>query len=272
MNTEKMTEFLLEFQKNDPSNRIPAELAKKPEYAEEKIMDGVLAGVAAADDEIIASYKGNETANLDIILPGEWLPGAKTVVSFFLPYTHWIVDENSGGDRPCGSWLHGRIEGQAAMNKMSAELVERIREEGFEAVSPVIDPRMKAYMKPAADGAPGYTSSWSERHIAYAAGLGTFGISRNLITERGSSGRLFSIITNIPLEITKRYYTGLYDNCIRCGSCVPACPVSAISVYKMKEHPPCDAFLNKIRAEEDPYYGCGKCQCGMPCSYGIPDK
>jgi len=35
----------------------------------------------------------------------------------------------------------------------------------------------------------GYASSWSERHIAYVAGLGTFGFCDDLITPVGKAMR-----------------------------------------------------------------------------------
>ena len=39
-------------------------------------------------------------------------------------------------------------------------------------------------------------SKWSERHAAYACGLGTFGLSKGLITEKGMAGRFASIIVS----------------------------------------------------------------------------
>jgi epoxyqueuosine reductase QueG len=221
---------------------------------------------------LIASLKENKDANIDILLPEQWLPGSKSVLSFFLPFARWITEENSGGCKPSGSWLHGRIEGQQALNNLSAVMVEKIRAEGFEALSPSLDPRMKIYPKAGEAGGGEYTSNWSERHIAFAAGLGTFGLSRNLITSRGSAGRFFSIITKLVLPQTKRAYESLYEYCSGCGACVRACPPKAISKERLKEHPLCDSFLKKILEEEDPYYGCGKCQCGVPCSGGIPQS
>ncbi len=47
-------------------------------------------------------------------------------------------------------------------------------------------------------------SDWSQRHIAFIAGLGTFGLNNMLITEKGCCGRIGSIITSLELEPTKR--------------------------------------------------------------------
>ena len=40
-----------------------------------------------------------------------------------------------------------------------------------------------------------YASNWSERHVAYVCGLGTFGC-QGLITSKGLAGRFGSIITD----------------------------------------------------------------------------
>ena len=63
-------------------------------------------------------------------------------------------------------------------------------------------------------------------HVA----LGTFGLSRGLITKRGMAGRITSIIINAEFEPDERPYTGIYDFCIRCGACALKCPVKAISM------------------------------------------
>jgi epoxyqueuosine reductase len=51
-----------------------------------------------------------------------------------------------------------------------------------------------------------YASSWSERHAAYAAGLGTFGLCDGLITARGKAVRFGSIISKL---LTTFYLTAI---------------------------------------------------------------
>ena len=272
MDTLEMKKYILEFQENDASNRIAANIAKKPEYAGGKIHDGVICGVAAADDDIIASLKNNKEANIDMMQPEEWLPGAKSVISFFMPFERWITEENAGGNWPSGAWMHGRIEGQAFANKVFSALADKLCDEGHKTVVPTLDPRIKVFMKFAGYPVSLYTTNWAERHVAFAAGIGTFGLSRGLITELGMAGRFMSIVTTLAITPTPRPYTDLLEYCAKCGDCICACPPKAISMEDLKDHDLCDAYLLDIRQKEEPYYGCGKCQCGMPCSFGIPVK
>ena len=90
----------------------------------------------------------------------------------------------------------------------------------------------------------GFTSNWSERHIAFVCGLGTFGLSRGLITKAGIAGRFASLVTDLEFEPVLREYDGLYDYCTNCGACIRRCPVNAISFEKGKAHEPCASFLD----------------------------
>jgi epoxyqueuosine reductase QueG len=76
-------------------------------------------------------------------------------------------------------------------------------------------------------------SVWSERHIAFAAGLGTFSLHEGFITDVGCNVRIGSVITDAPLEITPRLTDNPYGNCLyyaegTCKECVDRCPAEAI--------------------------------------------
>ena len=127
----------------------------------------------------------------------------------------------------------------------------------------------------------GYASCWSERHAAYAAGLGTFGLSDGLITARGKAIRAGSVVAKIKIEPTPRTYNDPHAYCAffadgSCGKCIDRCPVRAISpAGHDKER--CRAhllagreYVSKTYGFEG--YGCGLCQVGVPCEKGIPVK
>ena len=113
-------------------------------------------------------------------------------------------------------------------------------------------------------------SNWSERHAAYVCGLGTFGLSKGLITNKGMAGRFVSVLISEELPADPRPYQGIYDNCIRCGACVRRCPVDAISLEKGKDHVLCGAWLDKMGEIHAPRYGCGLCQTKVPCESRNP--
>ena len=54
----------------------------------------------------------------------------------------------------------------------------------------------------------GMYSNWSERHIAYAAGLGTFSLSDGFITERGIAHRCGSAVVGLELPASPRTRRG----------------------------------------------------------------
>jgi epoxyqueuosine reductase QueG len=254
-------------------NRVAKEVALRPELAGMRIFDEPLFGYAAADDPLFGELKKPGIIGDHLMLPGEWLPGANTVISVFLPFTARVKEANRRDmDWPADEWLHARIEGQQFQNKICAYMKSELEAGGFSCAVPMIDPRFSAKNPQVQDKSnPAFfTSNWSERHAAYIAALGTFGLSKGLITQKGIAGRLISFITSASFEPTKRPYSRIDEYCTRCGACIRNCPAGAISLEKGKEHPPCSAFLDRTTERYAPRYGCGKCQVKVPCESKRP--
>lgn len=225
-----------------------------------KIFDEPLIGVAAAGDSLFDSLKEQSAVGPQHMSPNEWLSSAAVVVSYFLPFTEEVRKANRTMGLPAREWLYGRIEGEQFNNALREFLVGYFSNNGYEAIAPALNERFKVVNR---------RSNWSERHIAYIAGLGTFSLSCSLITKSGSAGRLGSIIVNAPLEATTRYYTEKDENCSKCGACIMRCPPLAIT-ERGKDHEVCSGFLDRVLARYQPRYGCGKCQTGVPCESSIP--
>ena len=242
------------------------------------IYDAPLIGFAAADDTLFEEYKKPEVIGPWHLSPGEWLEGAATVISLFFPFSEGVRKAHRESSPEIAfEWLYARVEGQALLDSIMRRAAAELEAKGIRAVVPAIDPRFKA-MQGGKGGISGYKeinensfgSTWSERHAAYACGLGTFGLSKGLITEKGMAGRFASIIIGLPLPADERPYTGVYDYCSRCGACIRRCPVGAITLEKGKDHKICGPWVDKSKETYAPRYGCGLCQTKVPCESQRP--
>ncbi|MGE5483995.1 MAG: 4Fe-4S binding protein [Ignavibacteriales bacterium] len=226
-----------------------------------RIYDSPMVGFASADDPLFSQFRDPGVIGPHHLPPGEWLAEAATVISYFLPFSARVREANRGPGLPAVEWLYGRIEGEQFNNALRRHLCDEISKAGGQAVAPAIDPRFEIINERA---------NWSERHAAFAAGLGTFCLSKSMITSKGSAGRFGSVVTTLQYEPTRRPYTGVYEYCTRCGACIDRCPVGAIST-EGKEHRPCSHYINaEIKEHCAPRVGCGKCQTGVPCEGSIP--
>ncbi|MCR4712693.1 MAG: 4Fe-4S binding protein [Clostridia bacterium] len=239
------------------------------------MFEAPLFGAASADDPLFLTFREPQIIGPPFMTPREWLPAAETVLSFFLPFTEEVRKSNRGNyENASNEWLHARIEGQAFLNRYTETLKNWFAAQGIEACVPATDPRFSTlrteHGSGGADEDVHYGSAWSERHAAYVAGLGTFGISRGLITRKGMAGRYGSILISEKLAPDDRPYSGIYDYCIRCGACIRHCPAGAISLAEGKDQRLCSAFVHASRERYRPRYGCGKCQVGVPCEARNP--
>ena len=266
MDINAITSLATELTLSSPTNRISPEIALTPECAGLRIFEPPVFAFGSPDDEIFTKFKAKEVIGDHFILPNEWLPTAKTVISFFLPYTEAIRSANAKNCLwPADEWLHGRIEGQVFVAELSRKVCDILSEAGYESLVPIFDARLGSLN---IDNK--FTSNWSERHVAFACGLGTFGLSQGLITEKGMCGRFGSVLTAMDLPKSIRSYTDTYEYCNMCGLCIPQCPAGAISLDGGKDNALCSAFLDKTSAKHKPRYGCGKCQVDVPCETAIP--
>ena len=148
----------------------------------------------------------------------------------------------------------------------------RSKGQGMRAVAPMRDGRF--LMQPG-------TSNWSERHTAYIAGMGSFGLSYSFITDKGCAGRFGSVVTDLDLPPSPRTISSLRANCLAegdggCGVCISRCPVNAITAEE-KDHAACLSFLRErvVPLYQEKYGGirslcCGKCQTAVPCARTNP--
>jgi epoxyqueuosine reductase len=238
------------------------ELNRIKEYDDLEIYGFPLFGVASADDEMFGALKEESVVGNHHLSPREWLPTGKSVISYFLPFSKKVRKANRTMGQPAKEWLYGRYEGEIFNNALRGYLVRWFQDKGYKSVSPALDPRFRVI---------NIRSNWSERHVAYIAGLGTLSLSCSLITKNGSAGRLGSLIVDADIAPTLRPYKAMDDYCIHCGSCISRCPPLAIT-EKGKDHLVCMGYCDRTLERYRPRYGCGKCQTAVPCEDRIPRK
>lgn len=276
MTKDDISGILTFFTERSEFNYVPADKALSPGLAGMKIFDAPLVAIGSAADNLFPDMQKPEAIGEHFILPDGWLPGAKTVISFFFPFTDSVRDSNKKDmSWPSNEWLHGRIEGQELVRAACLCLLAELEHAGYPSVCPVLDSRFRDSIgtKSLMEGREVFFSSnWSERHAAFVCGLGTFGLSKGLITEKGVAGRFGSVISSLQIDADKRNYNAIYEYCSMCGSCAENCPAFAISGEEGKKHPPCSAFIGSVRERHSPWYGCGKCQVNVPCERGIPRR
>lgn len=273
MNVEEIEEFMAEITAGSMENRVGESSAIKPELASMRMYDRVLAGVASADDRYWDICRESSVVGPHFMAPRDWLASAASIVSIFFSLTQEVVRSNAPSTgRPSDEWLHARYEGQFFIESAMTSLMNEIISRGHEALFPQLDPRFESARAPEPDKCAGlsYTSNWSERHAAFACGLGTFGLSAGIITKNGMAGRLGSLITSLRLEPALRGYTQPFEYCTGCAVCAARCPAGAISKTVGKDHQLCAKFINKTKLEFAPRLGCGKCQTAVPCQTALP--
>lgn len=243
--------------------------------------DAPLVGVAAADDPLFIEFKR-------VAGPAHWTPRealalaapgaeARSVIVWALPIRAAIRAENATmADRPSTSWAATRSFGELCNEQMRAQLRRLLEAAGRRAAAPHLEQVRRGYDIVAMN----FTSHWSERHAAFAAGLGTFGLSAGLITERGVAVRIGSIVTDLDLPSTPRPYgDDPFAWCIQCGACARRCPASAIGrTPAQRDKPACGAYCaQRIAPGRETRYGwldlnlgCGLCQTAVPCESRRP--
>jgi epoxyqueuosine reductase len=288
--------------KKDPAALLEAEIKNyianspnniMPDFPGEHMWDAPLVGFADGDDPLFTEYKKiigdfhvtpREALEMNLKRKtlGFYNPEKISVISYFLPSTNIIRESMRKESEICSlRWNRARWFGQECNFRLQRHLVVLLEDLGYYAIAPEQEPWFE--IKREGPWAP--ASRWSQRHIAYAAGLGTFSINDSFITAQGSAGRVGSIVCNLSIPPSPRISRDYRENCLficegTCGACIKRCPVGAIS-DKGHDKIKCLAYLMAGMAKKvkdlgwkekfvGGYIGCGFCQTGVPCEGRIP--
>jgi len=267
------------FVRTSPLNRLP-------DTDNQIIFDEPLVQFADGDDPIFADYKAvvapihltpHEALVQTYSKSPQDMPTHLSVISWILPLAEKIRESNRGEKlAPSRPWSHSRWYGEKFNDAVREHVVALLIAKGYLAVAPALQPYFKRDTNE-----KGRYSNWSERHIAYAAGHGTFSLSDALITERGIAHRCGSVVTDLVLPASPRTAKSRLSNClfyvdVSCKACINRCPAGAITENghdKIK----CRAYMNEdigyLKKEYDvSVAGCGLCQTKVPCEFRNPTK
>ena len=268
-----------EFINESPENTLGNE-------AGERAWDDPLVGFSSGADPLYGFYK--EDIGPFYLAPLEFFaeafpdagasPEELTVISWILPQTEATKAEHRLRTRmPSERWARARIFGEEVNVKLRGHVAETLTDAGYPAVPPMLS---SLWVRGASEKY-GFASSWSERHAAYAAGLGTFGLCDGLITPRGKAMRTGSVIARIAIPPSPRPYDDHNAYCLfymkgTCGDCIRRCPAGAVSEAG-HDKVRCREYLNLtreyVRATYNfEGYGCGLCQTGVPCESRVPHE
>jgi epoxyqueuosine reductase QueG len=201
-----------------------------------------------------------------------------SVVSFIMPITRVTKDENAQRkDWTSERWAQTRLLGEIFSQKFVREIVTELMDNGVLAVSPDVTPMFNKKRYPNV----GWASPWSHRHMAYAAGLGTFGMHDFLITEKGCSHRAGSFVVHKRLTPNRKPPDDINAYCLHhqgfdCLKCKKRCPVDAISKEGHDKEGCYQRVAQSLKYCNKHYhifiYGCGLCATGVPCESEIPKQ
>jgi len=200
------------------------------------------------------------------LLPEDLLPGAQSVISFFLPFAEEVVKANRADrNQIAREWAVAYIETNALINRITQELIAVLAERDVQAAT-----------QPATHNWDPVTliSPWSHKSAAAIAGLGSFGLHHMLITDAGCAGRFGSLVVDVPLEPTSSPETPVVQRCSffidgSCKACIHRCPSGALTESGIDKQR-CYRWLLQVvdRFREMGLADvCGKCAMG-PCALG----
>jgi epoxyqueuosine reductase len=251
----------------------------------DKVFDLPIVGFACGDDPIFNEFKNDigsfYLTPLEVFM--KYYPESSVkanelnVISWVMPHiSQTKLDNQNENIYPSERWARGKKYGIIFNTKLQKHLIQALENNGYKAIAPCAPPNWSEQISEKY----GHSSTWSERHAAYAAGLGTFGLCDGLITQVGKAMRCGSIVAQIKISPTKRLYKKHTEYCLyfsngSCDACIKRCPVGAISSTGHDKEK-CRNYCESLCADySKKMYNieietCGLCQTKVPCESRIP--
>jgi epoxyqueuosine reductase QueG len=253
----------------------------------ERIFEEPIIGFVPGDDPLFDQYKriigphhftpaeimAWQAANNGVPAPSA---NEVSVVAVIMPISRQTRLDNRDLDKWSSErWAQTRLIGELFSQLYVREIITELMDHGVLAVCPSVTPMFNKKRYPKV----GWASPWSQRHMCYAAGLGTFGLHNFFITEKGCTNRLTSFVVHKRLEPNRQRQDDIHAGCLHhqgkeCMKCARRCPVNAIGPdghdkelcykYTKKSIMYCNNNFHIF------IYGCGLCSTGVPCESRDP--
>ena len=218
-----------------------------------------LVAFAASTDSLFASLK--QRVSPSHAMPNDLLPGARTVVAYFIPFENTVIASNIPAKNCSREWAVAYIETNRLISDLNGYIHDQLVHLGYKSAAPPATHNFDQQK---------LISDWSHRHVGYIAGLGTFGLNNMLITAKGCCGRLGSLVTNLVVEPTRRTVEErcLFKKYGLCRKCLERCLMNALTDKSFNRH--CCYAMCLDNAKQFSAFGladvCGKCLVNVPCS------
>ncbi len=281
-----------EYLAHSPINRLH-------KYDDAPMWGEPIVAFADGDDPIFESYKKiigkfhmtPREALENYLQDKGWNYGAKkeypvSVISYVLPIP--LATRDVERDSPYGGterMNNSRWMGEVVWRNLEHYVASLLETFGHHAFAPGRS-RFFTDITNLLDGR--WRPTWSERHVAYVAGLGTYGLNGMLITEKGCAVFLESIVVDMALTPTPRPYDDHHAYCPfftnkSCRKCIDRCRAGAIT-EEGRDYLYCRLYLGRDQrkllkeagVDTTGYIGkaptCGLCWTNVPCEGRIPHR
>ena len=247
--------------------------------SEQEYFAPALFGYADLNDPLFTRFK--EIIGRNHMTPGEALAcrydsavSQGTVVVWILPIVKDTILANRRQKRyPAQQWAQARHFGELVNQRIRRKAEAFFSAQGYQAVAPLLLEQWQADYTTC-------TSNWSERHAAFVAGMGSFGLSDAFISDVGVTHRIGSVITSAVLPCSPRMSDDPYARCPyhqdgSCGVCIKRCPAQAISAGGHDKLACHEYTRNEVNPHCNERFGvdisgCGLCTTAVPCERNPP--